>query len=82
MNIHQEVNDARLNMSLMLVNDDFFAGVVNLHVRVFLLIGLVKRLIFLLIMLDALTEIVESVFFVHVCVIRAAYFHLDDIRFD
>lgn len=78
-NIHQEVDDSRLNVSLMLVNDDFFAGVVDFHVRISVLFGLMQWLIFLLVMLDAQAKIVQSIVLVHIRVVGTADLDLDDV---
>lgn len=82
MNVHEEINDSRLNVPFMLVNDDFLAGVVDFHVRVRFLLGLVERLVLLLIVLDPQPEVVHRLVLVHVGVVGTADLHLDDVLLD
>lgn len=81
-NVHEIVNDAGLDVTLVFVDHHLFPRVVDLHEGHVLLFLFVQGIVLLLVVLYPLEEIGQSCVLVHVRVVRTAHFDFHYILFD
>ena len=71
MNVHEIVNDPALDVALVLVDQDLFSSIKNLHEAIASLQLLVHGLVLVLVVLDAVEKVLECFLFIHPVVVGA-----------
>ena len=77
--VHQPVDNPGLQVPLVPVHDELLPGVDDLHEGEVTLVLLLHRLIDVLVVVNSLEEVIQSLFTIHVLVIRAMDFYIQNI---
>ena len=79
MDVHEPVHYPGLQVPLVPVHNELLTGVDDLHEGEVTLVLLLHRLIDVLVVVNSLEEVIQSLFTIHVLVIRAMDFYIQNI---